>query len=102
MFLMGRLAFGVSLIKAAGRADAKGINRLSNRLSIKWNQDKRNCTSIWKTENESAENIIMKGKLCDMPTIVETYKTTDKKTFYKSGTIRHDFKLKFHLRWLKI
>ena len=81
--------------KAAGRADAKGINRLSNRLSIKWNQDKRNCTSIWKTENESAENIIMKGKLCDMPTIVETYKTTDKKTFYKSGTIRLDLKLRF-------
>jgi len=74
-------------IKAAGRADTKGVNRLSNRLSIKWNQDKRNCTSIWKTENESTENIIMKGKLCDMPTIVETYKTTDKKTFYKSGTI---------------
>ena len=83
----------LSLKKAAGRADAKGINRLSNRLSIKWNQDKRNCTSIWKTENESAENIIMKGKLCDMPTIVETYKTTDKKTFYKSGTIRLDLQL---------
>jgi len=29
----------------------------------------------------------MKGKLCDIPTIVETYKSTDKKTFYKSGTI---------------
>ena len=31
--------------------------------------------------------IVVKGRLCDLPTIVEAYKTTDKKTFYKSSTI---------------
>lgn len=33
------------------------------------------------------QDVTLKGRLCDLPTVVETYKTTDKKTFYKSGTI---------------
>jgi len=53
---------------------------LESRLSIKWNQDKRHCVVKW-------DDTILKGRLCDLPTIVEAYKTTDKKTFYKSSTI---------------
>jgi hypothetical protein len=57
---------------------------IESRLTIKWNQDKRHCTTTWKGDND--KTTLLKGRLCDLPTIIETYKTTDKKTFYKSGT----------------
>jgi len=53
---------------------------LESRLNIKWNQDKRHCNIKW-------DDKMLKGRLCDLPTIVEAYKTTDKKTFYKNSTI---------------
>lgn len=53
---------------------------LESRLNVKWNQDKRHCVVKWDDQ-------ILKGRLCDLPTIVEAYKTTDKKTFYKSSSI---------------
>ena len=59
---------------------------LHTRLTLKWNQDKRHCTTTWRGSND--QNIVLKGRMCDLPTIIETYKTTDKKTFYKSGTCR--------------
>lgn len=49
-------------------------------MNVKWNQDKRHCVVKWDDQ-------ILKGRLCDLPTIVEAYKTTDKKTFYKSSSI---------------
>jgi len=53
---------------------------LENRLTVKWNQDKRHCAVKW-------DDAVLKGRLCDLPTVVEAYKTTDKKTFYKNSSI---------------
>lgn len=55
-------------------------NTMDTKLNIKWNQDKRHSVVKWG-------DTVLKGRLCDLPTIVEAYKTTDKKTFYKNSTI---------------
>ena len=45
---------------------------MDTKLNIKWNQDKRHSVVKWG-------DTVLKGRLCDLPTIVEAYKTTDKK-----------------------
>ena len=71
-------------VKASMDGRIMDADLFEKRLNIKFNQDKRNCTASW---SNSTEVVNLKGRLCDLPTVVETYKTTDKKTFYKSGTI---------------
>ncbi|CAG5099776.1 Oidioi.mRNA.OKI2018_I69.XSR.g16680.t1.cds [Oikopleura dioica] len=59
---------------------------IENRLTVKWNQDKRHCAVKWDDQ-------LLKGRLCDLPTVVEAYKTTDKKTFYKNSSISVEHEL---------
>lgn len=58
----------------------RGGEPLTNRLSIKFDNDIRNASVCFDEAN-------MPARLYDLPTIIESYKTLDRKNFYKTADI---------------
>merc|ERR1712156_357283 len=73
--------------KALKEALRSGANNLQERLSIKLEPEKGTLDPRLRRGNIAFDDWNMSAKVVDLPTIIESQKTIDRKTFYKIADI---------------